>query len=314
MISPFVPIPHINAPIFRSGTALRVATALSWPRFPNHLNDIGFNRPELVINGTPVATSWALSLEGTTTAYRLADDLRLFNVVTPIMHRLETQSLPQYDVIIVTSNGLLEKAQREGARSTYLMTNGVDRPLFATPTAKPPEASRIKGPIILYAGAVEKWFDWKTLIAAAQLRPAYAFVILGRISAAPPEQLPTNIHILGHRPYADIPGFMQWASVGIIPFLRLGAATDCINPLKLYEYLAAGLPVVSSIKPPTKLEFVEAYETLDEFLDALDRAVKLAGTKIASAPPSVDWVNIVSDFLRTVNLPTADAKPSKRFV
>jgi glycosyltransferase involved in cell wall biosynthesis len=105
-------------------------------------------------------------------------------------------------------------------------------------------------------GAIEAWLDVDALVFAARTRPDWSFVLVGPITAhAAALQSFVNVHVLGPRPYEEVPALMRAADVGIIPF-RGGAflpLTSGINPLKLAEYLAAGLPVVAA-----RLESLEA--------------------------------------------------------
>jgi glycosyltransferase involved in cell wall biosynthesis len=98
-------------------------------------------------------------------------------------------------------------------------------------------------------GAVEEWFNFAWLDHAADQLPQYQFVLIGPEKQAKAKLVPReNLHILGPRPFKDLPQYLQHASVGVIPFDTDGhrKLVHTINPLKLYEYMASGLPVVAS--------------------------------------------------------------------
>jgi glycosyltransferase involved in cell wall biosynthesis len=260
-----------------------------------------------VLCGSPTAVEIALSIRARLNLYRLADDSSLFDALTQAAKQAEIDAIARFDGVIASSSVLEHHARQLSARQVLLVSNGVDRELFERAAPPPAVISDLPKPIILYAGAVESWFNWQLVDQSARARPSYSFVIVGRIGSRPPANIPSNVLLLGQRPYSEMPAFMQAASVGIIPFgSGDGAkAIRAINPLKLYEYLAAGRPVVSSVQPPNvNCPGLFVYSDQSSFLDCLDKAVSLnrSATKI-TAPRSVDWAEIVKDLLKRVGLP-----------
>lgn len=305
ILSPFVLVPHANLPLLRSGMTLRLASSLSWPRLPHAIERSEFAQPDLVINGDPGAADWALSLGARVTAYRTGDDLRLFDTVTEPLRALERAKMADYDVVLATSDRLLARAEAAGARRVHILTNGVDIEFFSRPAPPPGDLAELRRPLIIYAGAVESWFDWESVVYAAQERRDYTFAIIGPVAAPPPLDLPANVTLLGRRPYDQMPAYMQAATVGIIPFAAPahGEAIAAVNPLKLYEYVAAGLPVVTSITVETlKSDAVFPYRTRDEFVAALDRAIAYRQGHAVTAPAHIDWRKIITALLQELRL------------
>lgn len=307
VVSPFTLVPHANLPVLRSPLTIPLSRFLSWPRLDaGSFAGTPFANPDLVLCGSPATAEIALSLKAGASIYRLADDSSLFDVLTPAVRQAERDAIPRFDGIIATSDGLVTRAKELQARRIVLVSNGVDRSYFAQGSTAPAVMATLPEPRILYAGAVESWFDWQLVERAARERPGYSFAIVGRIGFPPPVPLPANVHLLGQQPYAQMPAFMQAASVGIIPFAsrQNDAAIRAINPLKLYEYLAAGRPVVSSIRPPNlTCDGLFVYADEAEFLSLLDEAVALhrQGTRI-EAPSHVDWTTIVTRMLGDLGL------------
>jgi glycosyltransferase involved in cell wall biosynthesis len=102
-------------------------------------------------------------------------------------------------------------------------------------------------PLIGYYGALARWFDFDLLHQVAENHPEWIFVLLGpdhdgAVSSGELRQR-TNLHWLGPKPYADLPFYLRCFDVGIIPF-KLNEITHSASPVKLYEYMAAGKPVV----------------------------------------------------------------------
>ncbi len=314
VVSPFALAPHANLPLLRSSATLRLAKHLSWPRLDmSYLAHTSFVRPDLVLCGSPAATDIALSLNARTSLYRLADDSRLFDVLTPAVRLAESDAISRFDGIIVTSSRLEERAHELNARRVFLVSNGVDRAFFERASLMPAILADLPEPRILYAGAVESWFDWQLVTHAARARTNYSFAIVGRVRSPAPSALPPNVHLIGPRPYSEMPAFMQAASVGIIPFASTqhGEAVAAINPLKLYEYLAAGRPVVSSVRPPNlNSEGLFIYADQAEFLMYLDEAVTVQSRKVKiRAPEHVDWAHIVSTMLNDLEFAAPSCSP-----
>jgi glycosyltransferase involved in cell wall biosynthesis len=119
--------------------------------------------------------------------------------------------------------------------------------------------------------------DTSLLRFLAEKRPQWNIVLVGRNSLRPEEfQQDSNIVLLGERDYEDLPSICRYADVGIIPFVDSELTRAC-NPLKLYEYLAAGLPVVSTDIPEVRQfsDFVQIGRHYDGFVDACERVLKV---------------------------------------
>jgi len=119
--------------------------------------------------------------------------------------------------------------------------NGGDYEHFAGVQPAPPTAS----PAIGYYGKISRRVDAQLVAALARLRPAWQFQLVGETLGAelgPLRKLP-NVELLGERPYAELPGYLSGWNCCIIPFM-LTPLTAAANPVKAYEMLAAGRPIV----------------------------------------------------------------------
>jgi glycosyltransferase involved in cell wall biosynthesis len=177
---------------------------------------------------------------------------------------------------------LTEAAHARGARRVVNLPNGVDpRRFLSSYNTRPPDIAGIPSPKVIYAGSVESWFDWESVCSAARSLSNVSFVILGSTTLVPAD-LPSNVHLLGLKPHHELAGFMAQADAAIIPFKELSAsrAVAAIDPIKLWEYLVCGLPVVASsaLELPDMPGLVWRYGSRGEFVDGL-RAALARGRK-----------------------------------
>jgi hypothetical protein len=208
--------------------------------------------------------------------YRIIDSFSEFKGVPASMREVERELIARADAVFVTARRLYENTAAQAGDKVIYMPNGVDYPHFSRPrSTEPVDLAAIPHPRILYIGAISYWYDFDLLEAAARGLPDYHFVLVGP-AHVDLQQLKafSNIHVLGARPYAQIPDYMQHCDVGIMPFVK-NALTDTISPIKFFEYFAAGLPVVAvslheieGLASPAALT-----RTTDEFIDALKAAV-----------------------------------------
>lgn len=149
--------------------------------------------------------------------------------------------------LVVTTSHLLYDEHSKVNNKCVLVQNATDFTHFSAPlTGIPPVMNQYKKPIIGYYGAISDWFDMQIVIDMAQNRPDWTFVLIGSTFGADVELVKNikNIHLLGEIPYRLLPGYLHSFDVAIIPF-KLLPLTLATNPVKFFEYLSAGKPVVS---------------------------------------------------------------------
>ena len=230
----------------------RLAHHLVLPQLRRELRNLGFHRPLLIV-GWPLAAAWAGRLGESALVYDCMDDFPAMPMRRSrkrLLARSERHLAMRADALTVTSAALAEKWARQG-RAATLVPNGVaDSLLTALHTAQPaPEVRALPTPLLLYIGALSRWLDTTLLAALARSHPECSLVFVGPIATdvAALRCLP-NVYLLGPRPHDDLPAFLVAATVGLIPFVQ-SPLTAAINPVKLYQYLAAGLPVVATLLP-----------------------------------------------------------------
>ncbi len=152
------------------------------------------------------------------------------------------------DVVFATSNPLVERKKGYN-KETHLASHGVDHAHFASAldvnTKVADELLGLGRPIVGFFGLIENWIDLDLVAYIAEQRPSWSVVLVGRaaVDVSSLSRFP-NIHLLGRRPYADLPRYAKGFDVAICPFVT-NELTRNINPVKLREYLSAGLPVVA---------------------------------------------------------------------
>ncbi len=185
--------------------------------------------------------------------YHCVDEYSEFSgVPKQALLRMERDLVHRADLVMTSSERLCDE-RRPWNPNTFFIPHGVDVDHFARafdPSTIIPEAlRRLPRPIIGFIGLLADWVDLDLLRAIAQARPAWSFALIGKCSTdlAAIRDLP-NVHLLGQKPFSALPAYCRGIDVGIIPF-RISRLTQRANPLKLREYLAAGLPVVSTPMP-----------------------------------------------------------------
>lgn len=239
------------------------------------VRDLG--RHELVVVAQlpfwrPLAAALA-ERAGARLVYDRIDDHRAFPGVEPGPAAEEPALLAAADLVTATS-AALEHGARELARRVIRLGNGCE---FERWSRAQPGGSldRLPRPVAGYFGAVAGWFDAELVADAARARPGWSFVIVGSTAGADLRALAglANVHLLGERPYDELPELAAGFDVGMVPFRRT-PLTEATDPVKVYEMLALGLPVVATALPELVRLAPQVVTTdgSEEFVDGLDRA------------------------------------------
>lgn len=253
--------------------ALQYRFALRWLRL---------DRPYLFVF-SPNWQPYIRSLRHRKLIYYCVDDQSGFKGVDAArFNEWDTRLTLSADCVFCSASMIYKKKRTEN-RDTHYLPHGVNWTLFsralAPKTLKPdPTLAQLEGPILLFFGHISHdWVDVELLRFVASTRPNWHIALVGRSSVSKAEfGAYPNVHLLGERDYEELPALCQYASAGIIPFVNSELTAAC-NPLKLYEYLAAGLPVVSTDIPEVRRysKMVLIGVTPDAFLAACDKALLL---------------------------------------
>lgn len=212
--------------------------------------------------------------------YYCTDDYASHPGVDPdAVRRMDDRATRQADTVFVVSQTLFGSKQALNPR-TFLSPHGVDTDHFARArdrrTSTPAEVARLPRPVVGFFGLIEKWIDLELVDWLAAQRPDWNFLFIGRV-AVPAERLPgrPNLHWIGPRPYAELPAYGTVFDAAIIPYRTTEQSIYHSSSLKLREYLAMGVPVVTVSTPEIDKfsDVVSIARSRDQFLAHLDSAI-----------------------------------------
>jgi len=227
------------------------------------------------------------------------------------VRKMELELFQRADVNLATAHELYERKKRY-APGLKLVPNGADAEHFEQALSEElPVAGEIANlpfPVVGYIGAVGSWLDMEMLAALARARPDFSIVLVGPVDTdVSPLTGFKNIYLLGKRDYRELPRYLKGFDVAVIPF-KVDELTVNVNPVKLYEYLAAGRPVVSSALPEVRkfAPLVGIAENTAEFVELVSKAAAekdpdrvLARVKTARAN---SWANRAGEASRQLEM------------
>lgn len=174
--------------------------------------------------------------------------------------------------LVITSAGRLSEIIAEQRENT-IIRNAADVEYFRT--VNPEEVFTKTRPVIGYYGAIAEWFDLDLLISAAKKLPNYDFLMIGAVSCdISKAECLDNIQFIGEIEYSKLTAYLKYFDVCLIPF-KLIELTLCTNPVKVYEYLAAGKPVVTTAMPELIeiQNYVHVAYDFDEFVQLIEKGI-----------------------------------------
>lgn len=182
--------------------------------------------------------------------YYCVDEYSMFSNIDaePIL-AAERILLQRTDCVFAVTAALAER-KRQSNPNTHLSPHGVDHACFARAlapeTAVPADVASLSGPVIGFYGTIQDWVDLDLVAYLARSRPTWNLVLIGPVMVDTTAVAGlANVHLLGRREHRDLAAYCKGFDVGLIPY-RVIDRMPFVNPIKLREYLSAGLPVVST--------------------------------------------------------------------
>lgn len=280
----------------RDASGMRVLSPLFWPRHSRRalafngrfvgaqvslcLRRLGVQRPAAWVT-IPTAAPIAARRPWQRLVFSRSDDFaRLPEVNVPLIEGLEDELFRRADSVVFV-NRVLHARDGHRARTAHLLGHGVDYAHFAAVDELrkdcPDELRGLARPLFGFYGALDEYtIDVELLVQTARrIRPATLLLIGPRQMDMGALEREPNVTYLGPRPYASIPRYAAQFDVALMPWKRNEWIEHC-NPIKLKEYLAMGLPIVS-VSFPELAPFaglVHVAEDTPAFLAALARATR----------------------------------------
>jgi glycosyltransferase involved in cell wall biosynthesis len=257
---------------------------------------LGFRNPILWIFAYNAST--LIGTLGESFSLYFCNDAFSLLVSSPALQKrveaLERSVIERSDIVFTVSGKLTEEKSRYHA-SVHTVTHGVDDRLFLNIPAQPNRAtpSDLPGssPLIGYSGVIRYMLDLDLIRVLAEQKPEWNFVLVGPIAESSPEfyarveelKKRPNIRFLGPKRPEDLPSYISAFDVCLLPYVRTEVSTYYAAPLKFYEYLAAGKPVVSTVGPKEyDSDIVINCSSAHEVVKAINKALSKGSTRLSA--------------------------------
>lgn len=242
------------------------------------------------------------SIPGACIVFDCMDHLAGFSTASPEAARLETELVCTADAVITSSSYLHDHVAKYRPNAT--VRNAAEIEFFST---APNATQRLEQATVGYYGAIAEWFDVELVEFAARSLPTWNFILIGSTAGANIESLRAlpNVQLLGELSYSQLPKYLHGFDCCLIPF-KLTELIKATNPVKVYEYLAAGKPVVATEIPELKLlpdGLVSVAKNKRQFVEAIKSSLTEAPKKKAERQLwALDhsWTSRAQDFLHYV--------------
>lgn len=277
------------------------------------LRRLSLNRPPLLWVYTPTVAPYLEGIPHLGLVYHCVDRWWAFSDYdAEVMRACHAELCRRADIVFASAGELLDDCRQYTDRA-YLMRHGVEWEHFASaaidPPSRPADIADIDGPILGFFGLIHEWIDQDLLCDLADAFPAATVVLIGKVQIDIDrlESRP-NIRLLGQKPYADLPAYSAAFDVGLIPF-EINELTRAVNPIKLREYLSAGMPVVATALPEIQLlegnPMLRTATGAEQFIEATREllALELDGTarrEAANAMSGESWPGRCAEMARLV--------------
>lgn len=213
------------------------------------------------------------------TIYECVDELSASKglVRASVIRCFERELIKKVNLVIVTHENLY-KSKKTMAKNICLIPNAAEvehfRKVSLPEIAIAPEMMKIPKPIIGFLGNIEYWIDLDLIRYIALSKPNWSIVLIGPIGGRFVEIKKinnfSNVYLLGKKDYASLPSYLKAWDVCINPYIINEIAMNC-SPLKLYEYLASGKPVVSVDMPEARKfnKLIKIASDYESFVDMI---------------------------------------------
>ena len=273
--SPYSVVLYGKLPLLDTKFANKMSIKLTIPNLNRSLRNNNFHNVDILWLTNPKYYYLTKMIKYKKLIYRCADDVSEFNQMCKTISYFEEQIIKDADEVFVTAHSLLEKKKHLRNDLIYL-PNGVELNNFVRDRyVMPKEFENNMSKKCIYVGAIDHWFNIELVKKCVENLKDIDFYFIGpvKIDLSPLKEY-KNVYILGKKDYKDVPNYLYYSDVSIIPF-EVNALTDSITPIKLYEYMSVGLSVVSTNFKEMKYINSPAYvaKNYDEFCNSIIKAI-----------------------------------------
>ena len=274
---PLTLLPVVDRPFLRTRFAARHTLHATLPRVDTVIRDMGFARPDLLwLSNSRFSHAMVPMVHARQRACRISDDWAHFGHVPAALVELHEEMVDGCDVVFVTSRRLQDKLGRRRPDAVYL-PNGVADIFFAAPAPEPAVLAGFPRPRVVFVGKLDAWIDFDTIARVGERLPRASVLVVGP-GEATRRAYPANVHFTGAFPYEGLPALLAHCDVALVPFVK-SELTQAVSPLKMFEYLATGLPVVA-----TRLDEIEAAGAPVHLCDDADAFAAAVATVLDGDP------------------------------
>ncbi|MEJ5311257.1 MAG: glycosyltransferase [Anaerolineae bacterium] len=279
--TPLALLPYVDLFPFNSTWVGKNFHHFTIPNFMGTVRKLGFEKPDLVWLANIRMGGLVDYLNPKKVVFRLSDNPWAFSG-EPASSKVFFEDVIRSHTTIATAYKLFQEASRF-SENVYYIPNGYEPEtiLSGYHLPEPEDMADIPHPRAVYVGVISHWFDLEMLCQAATLRTDWHFILVGpaqenfldmtvfhKLCSFP------NVYYLGMKRKEMVGAYLRYCDVGIIPFVK-DELTETINPIKLYEYAACGLSIVSRNLDEVRRisENVELYDDIVGFGRGLDQAL-----------------------------------------
>jgi glycosyltransferase involved in cell wall biosynthesis len=249
-----------------------------------YMRHLKFRNP-ILWTYNPLSIDMVGSFNESIVVYHCVDDLTAApGMPVNSILTLEKNLVQRADIIFTTSPRLHETRSRWNPNNTYYFPNVADFNHFSTACQQgriPEDIQNIPHPRIGFIGAISEYkVDFELISFVAEKRKDWHWVMIGQVGEGQPETSVNllkraNIHLLGPKQYQILPDYLRGFDVAVLPCPKNDYTTSMF-PMKFFEYLSAGKPVVATDLPALR-HYADACiltQTPDDFIQAIDSVFK----------------------------------------
>jgi UDP-galactopyranose mutase len=240
--------------------------------------------PDVIWHYAPMAMAFGGHLTPRVRVYDCMDELAAFKNAPPALPIMEKRLFKAADLVFTGGQSLYEAKRTQHAR-VHAFPSSIDRGHFSgarsSSRKEPADQASIHGPRLGFFGVIDERMNTDLLAETARLRPDWQFVMIGPVVKIDEADLPRlpNLHWLGGKSYAQLPEYLGGWDVGVMPF-AINESTRFISPTKTPEFLAAGIPVVSTpiadvVRPYGEKNLVAIASTPADFVAAIEKLMAM---------------------------------------